>query len=97
MFRITHTHYLYYTRPLPILHTPTTYITHAHYLHYTCPLPILHMPRGVGRGGGRGVSDPPIQKYGGGEVCFAPPMKYVLINFIYIKCSILSLLIQFFF
>ena len=57
---------------------------------------VCSISRGVGRGG-RGVSDPPIQKYGGGEVCFAPPMKYVLINFIYIKCSILSLLIQFFF
>ena len=44
-------------------------------------------------GGGRGVSDPPIQKYGGGaKYVLPPPMKCVLINFIYIKSSILSLL-----
>ena len=51
--------------------------------------------RGVGRRGG-GIG-PPIQKYGGGaKYVLPPPMKCVLIHFIYIKSSILSLLIHIF-
>ena len=42
----------------------------------------VYLSRGVGRGG-RGVSDPPIQKYRGGEVCFAPPHE-ICINKFYI-------------
>ena len=59
-----------------------------------------HLFRGVGRGGGggQGISDPPpFKNMGGGLSMFCPPpMKCVLINFIYIKSSILSLLIHIF-
>ena len=47
--------------------------------------------------GGRGVSDPPHSTIWGGLSMFCPPpMKCVLINVIYIKSCILSLLITIF-
>ena len=43
----------------------------------------IYIYRGVGRGG-RGVSDPPIQKYGGGAKYVLPPPHEICINKFYI-------------
>ena len=53
---------------------------------------------GASEQGGRGGIGPPHSKIWGGAkyVLPPPPMKCVLINFIYIKSSILSLLITIF-
>ena len=52
------------------------------------------MYRGVGTGGGGGYRTPPFKNMGGAKYVLPPPMKCVLINFIYIKSGILSLLIK---
>ena len=48
------------------------------------------------QGGGGGYRTPHSEIWGGLSMFCPPPMKCVLINFIYIKSSILSLLIQIF-
>ena len=68
--------------------------------HISTHIP-THIPthRGVGTGGGGagGIGPPHSKIWGGAKYVLPPPMNCVLINFIYIKSSILSLLIQIFF